>query len=95
MPKISTVLLALLVLVPLTDARAYTQPPPGFAWNQSDPSERMPSQDEIEDLLSKASEYVDEYRHTFKSAKASLDRTSTPGFYDKAVELSGRGKRLA
>ena len=32
----------------------------------------IPSQDEVDDLLSKASEYIDEYRQTFINAKGSL-----------------------
>jgi hypothetical protein len=46
----------------------------------------MPSEAEIGELLSKASEYVDTYKRTFINTKASLDKAPTPGFYDKAME---------
>jgi len=48
---------------------------------------RMPSDEEINDLLSKASEYVATYQTTFKSAKPTLDASPTPGFVEKANEL--------
>jgi hypothetical protein len=49
-----------------------------------------PSAAEVGDLMSKAQEYVDSYREAFIAAKPSLDRASTPGFYDKALELSSQ-----
>ena len=48
----------------------------------------MPSNEEIGDLLSKASEYVDTYRQTFGSARPSLAKAPTPGLYEKGMELS-------
>src|SRR5579875_152386 len=48
----------------------------------------MPSNEEIGDLLSKTSEYVDTYRQTFATAKPLLAKAPTPGFYEKATELS-------
>jgi len=55
----------------------------------STPSEvpTMPSEAEISDLVSKASEYIDTYRLTFKNAKASLDKAPNPGFYEQAMAL--------
>jgi predicted nucleic acid-binding Zn-ribbon protein len=46
----------------------------------------MPTEAEIGELISKASEYVDTYRRTFTNTKASLDKAPTPGFYEKAIE---------
>src|SRR5689334_2146651 len=54
----------------------------------SAPAATMPSKEEIGDLLSKASEYVETYRQTFVSARPSLAKAPTPGFYEKGVELS-------
>jgi hypothetical protein len=51
-------------------------------------TESMPSNEEIGDLLSKASEYVDTYRQTFALARPSLAKAPTPGFYEKASERS-------
>jgi hypothetical protein len=48
----------------------------------------LPSDEEIGELLNKASEYVDTYRQTFASARPSLAKAPTPGFYEKGVELS-------
>ena len=52
--------------------------------------QQIPSEAEIDELLSKASEYVDSYRLTFTSAKPSLDKAPTPGFYEKGIELSSQ-----
>jgi hypothetical protein len=52
--------------------------------------QQMPSEAEIDELLSKAAEYVDSYRQTFTSAKPSLDKAPTPGFYAKGIELSSQ-----
>jgi hypothetical protein len=52
--------------------------------------QQMPSEAEIDELLGKAAEYVDSYRQTFTSAKPSLDKASTPGFYEKGIELSSQ-----
>jgi hypothetical protein len=53
----------------------------------------MPSEEEIGELLSKASEYVSSYRQTFTNAKPSLDKVPTPGFYEKGMELSTQAGR--
>jgi hypothetical protein len=58
------------------------------------PLPSMPSTDEINDLLSKASEYVAEYRMTFKNAKPTLDKTPTPGFNERADELCGQATTI-
>lgn len=50
----------------------------------------LPSEEEIGDLLNKASEYVQTYRQTFTNTKPSLDKAPTPGFFDKGIELSSQ-----
>ena len=50
----------------------------------------LPSEEEIRELLDKASEYVDTYRQTFANTKASLDKAPTPGFYDEGMKLSSQ-----
>jgi hypothetical protein len=57
---------------------------------QSSNVPRMPSEEEIGELLSKASEYVQTYQQTFTSTKTSLDKAATPGFYAKGIELSSQ-----
>ena len=52
--------------------------------------QQMPSEAEIDELLSKAAEYVESYRQTFASAKPSLDKAPTPGFYEKGIDLSSQ-----
>jgi hypothetical protein len=52
--------------------------------------QQMPSEAEIDELLSKAAEYVNSYRQTFTSAKPSLAKAPTPGFYEKGIELSSQ-----
>jgi hypothetical protein len=47
----------------------------------------MPSNEEIDDLLSKASEYVTTYKATFRNAAPTLDKAPTPGFVEKSDEL--------
>jgi hypothetical protein len=47
----------------------------------------LPSNEEIDDLLSKASEYVATYQTTFQKAKPTLDDAPTPGFIEKSNEL--------
>jgi hypothetical protein len=47
----------------------------------------MPSEEEIGELISKASEYVDTYKQTFKSTRASLDKAPSPGFYEQGMTL--------
>src|SRR5580658_4150329 len=47
----------------------------------------MPSNEEINDLLSKATEYITTYQGAFKNAKATLDKAPTPGFVEKSDEL--------
>jgi hypothetical protein len=73
----------------LASLSARTQTPP----HRSSPAPalttpQMPSEEEIGELLSKASEYVNSYRQIFTNAKPSLDKAPTPGFYEKAMELS-------
>jgi hypothetical protein len=51
---------------------------------------RMPSEEEIGELLNKASEYVQTYQQTFTSTKSSLNKAVTPGFYAKGMELSAQ-----
>ena len=43
----------------------------------------LPSNEEIDDLLSKASEYVATYQTTFQNAKSTLRRRSDPGLHRK------------
>jgi hypothetical protein len=57
---------------------------------QSSAPSRMPSEDEIRELLGKASEYVDTYKRTFTYTKPSLDKAATPGFHAKGMELSAQ-----
>ena len=54
----------------------------------------MPSQAEIEDLLSKTSEYTEQYQATFAGAKNSLDKAPIKGFNEKAVELAGQANTM-
>lgn len=81
-------LLALLTVFPVSAQKA---PHAGAAHNQSAAASDVPtppSDAEIGELLSKASEYVDTYKQTFKNAKASLDAATTPGFYESGMTLS-------
>lgn len=50
----------------------------------------MPSTEEINELLSKASEYVSEYQTTFKNAKPTLDKAPTLGFNERSDQLCSR-----
>jgi hypothetical protein len=54
----------------------------------------MPSTEEVNDLLSKASEYVAVYDTTFKNAKATLDKSPTPGFPERATELCSQANTI-
>lgn len=54
----------------------------------------MPSEAEIGELISKASEYVDTYKRTLTNTKASLDNAPPPGFYDKAMEECAAGSQI-
>jgi len=47
----------------------------------------LPSDEEIGELLDKATEYVQAYQRTFTNAKHTLDEAPTPGFLDKANQL--------
>ncbi len=72
---------------------AYAQTPHQAAQPQNAapaPSVAMPSEDEIRELVNKASEYVATYKRTFTNAKPSLAKASNPGFYEKAVTLTGQ-----
>jgi len=83
------VIAVLAILLPIA-GYAQTAQHKAAAHNRvSPPSEvpTMPSDAEIGDLVSKASEYVDTYRLTFKNAKASLDKAPNPGFYEQAMAL--------
>jgi hypothetical protein len=55
----------------------------------------MPSADEINELLSKADEYIVSYRATFKNAKATLDRSPAPGFDTKSEELCSQATQIS
>ena len=57
---------------------------------QSADMPRAPSEEEIGELLTKASEYVQTYQQTFTSAKGSLNKATPQGFYNKGIELSGQ-----
>jgi hypothetical protein len=57
---------------------------------QSSKVPSLPSDEEIGELLDKASEYVLTYHQTFTNTKQSLDRAATPGFFAKGVELSSQ-----
>ena len=61
---------------------------PGATQSAHTPS--MPSQEEIGELLSKTNEYVEIYRQTFTTAKPSLDKVPSKGFYEKGLELSSQ-----
>jgi hypothetical protein len=54
----------------------------------------MPSAEEINDLLSKASEYVAVYETTFKNAKPTLDRSPAPGFFETSKDLSSNANSI-
>lgn len=54
----------------------------------------MPSIEEVNDLLSNASEDVSVYETTFKNAKATLDKSPTPGFPENATELSSQANTI-
>ena len=62
----------------------------------AEPSEvaSMPSDAEIGELLSKASEYVETYKQTFATAKGSLEQGSQPGFYDRAATMSAQATQI-
>ena len=73
---------------------AYPQSARQQAKWQGAPSAAMPSEAEIGELISKASEYVDTYRRTFTNTKASLDKAPPPGFYEKAMEECADASRV-
>jgi hypothetical protein len=78
---------------------AYAQTSPGNAAPQSETTlssnvPSMPSEAEIGELLSKANEYVDTYKQTFKATKQSLDKDSNPGFYDKGMALCAQASDI-
>lgn len=54
----------------------------------------MPSEAEIGELLSKASEYIETYKQTFATAKGSLERASQPGFYDRATTMCWQASQV-
>jgi hypothetical protein len=54
----------------------------------------MPSEAEIGELLSKASEYVETYKQTFAAAKGSLEKASQPGFYDRAATMCAQASQV-
>jgi hypothetical protein len=89
MPKFVVAVLTIALLSPSIQAQNTSSKVAPHSANQSSvPAASMPSNEEIGDLLSKASEYVDTYRQTFASARPSLTKAPTPGFYEKAIELS-------
>jgi hypothetical protein len=80
-------------------ASAHSQAFPGHTSpsgeaRQSSNVPELPSEEEIGELLSKASEYVQTYQQTFTSSKSSLDKTATPGFYAKGMELSAQASSV-
>jgi hypothetical protein len=79
------ILLSILALT-LTCATSLRSQQPNKQTGELDTS-NVPSNEEINDLLSKASEYVATYQTTFKNAKSTLDLTPTPGFIEKSNEL--------
>lgn len=83
MPKFGMVVLLLLAILG-------TGSPYGWGQESGSPEVSMPSREELGDLLSKASEYVATYRHTFANARTSLAKAPTPGFYEKSTELSNQ-----
>jgi predicted nucleic acid-binding Zn-ribbon protein len=88
MPKLAAVLSVLFIVFA---AQAQTTPHKAAAHNQAAASSdvpSMPSEAEIGELVSKASEYVDTYKRTFNNTRASLDKAPNPGFYEKGMELS-------
>lgn len=54
----------------------------------------MPSREEVDDLLNKASEYIATYQTTFKNAKPTLDKAPTPGFLEKSTELCSQANTI-
>ncbi len=62
--------------------------------SSEDAAPSMPSADEINELLSKTSEYVTQYQATFKNAKTTLDKSPVAGFNEKANELSSQANSI-
>jgi hypothetical protein len=87
---LSAIALSALCIVPFLHSQ--TQNSSNAASEPPLPS--MPSTEEINDLLSKASEYAAEYRMTFKNAKPTLDKTPTPGFVEKSDELCSQANAI-
>jgi hypothetical protein len=54
----------------------------------------MPSQEEVNDLLSKASEYVTAYEATFKTSKETLDKSPAPGYFEKSTVLTSQASTV-
>jgi hypothetical protein len=54
---------------------------------QAEKTPSLPSDEEIGDLLDKATEYVQTYQRAFTNAKHTLDKSPTPGFIEKATQL--------
>ena len=87
MPKLVIGVLALLCALTVYPQSAGQQGTPATA-------PAMPSEAEIGELISKASEYVDTYKRTLTNTKASLDNAPPPGFYDKAMEECAAGSQI-
>lgn len=86
--------LSLLFAVVAVRGQTTAQPP--LAANNRPAAEipSMPSEAEIGELVSKASEYVETYRRTFKNTKPSLDKAPTPGFYEQGMTLSDQASSV-
>ena len=53
---------------------------------------KIPSKEEVGDLVNKAAEYVQTYRAIFNQAKPSLDKAVPPGFHTSAMQLSDQAE---
>jgi hypothetical protein len=62
--------------------------------SSDDVTPSMPSTEEVNELLSKASEYITQYQSTFKNAKATLDNSPDAGFSEKSNELCSQASSL-
>lgn len=82
---LSSIALVMLCSVPLLRAQA-------TGTDQSMPT--MPSTEEVNDLLSEASEYVETYQRIFKNAKPTLDKAPTPGFNQRTDELCSQADTI-
>jgi hypothetical protein len=81
MPKPAVGVLALLVVAVAAHGQTTARSPSAGSSELAN----MPSEAEIGELLSKASEYIETYKRTFAAAKGSLEKASQLGFYDRSA----------